>query len=60
MKTWKEVRREGRVLDRTDAEDESGVHSEFWVEHQSNHYYCKMTNGEVITFEEIDYPWRIK
>ena len=60
MKTWKEVRREGKILDRVDAEDDTGVHSEFWVEYEGRSYYCKMTNGKVITFAEIDYPWSIK
>ena len=60
METWKKVRREGKILDRVDAEDDTGVHSEFWVEYEGGSYYCKMTNGKVITFTEIDYPWSIK
>ena len=59
-KLWQDVRREGKILDRVDVEDQSGVHSEFWVELGTSYYYCKMTNGEVIIFDEIGYPWRIK
>lgn len=57
---WKDVRREGKILNRSDIEDEGGVYSEFWVEHEGKYFYCSMLNGDVVVFVEMDYPWSIK
>lgn len=58
-KTWREVRRCGKILDRLDYYINDGVCTEFWMEYNNKYYYCSMKNGEVISFTEIDYPWSI-
>lgn len=56
---WREIWRCGKILDRIDYEQLDGIYTELWVEYENKYYFCTMKNGDILCFEEIDYPWEI-
>lgn len=51
------MRREGKILERFDKEDENGYHSGFFIEWQGYEYMLRMTNGEVKRLKRM---WKIE
>lgn len=41
------IRREGKILERFDKEDETGVKTGFFIEWQGAEWFIRMHNGEV-------------
>lgn len=51
------MRREGKILDRFDKEDEKGYHSGFFIEWEGYEYILRMTNGEVKRLKKL---WEVE
>lgn len=51
------LRREGVILERLDKEDDRGVRSVFFVEHEGHEWFIRMINGEVTRIKRL---WKIE
>lgn len=51
------LRREGKILERTDKEDEMGFRSIFFIEWQGYEWFVRMRNGEVKRVKKL---WKIE
>lgn len=52
-KKWKEIRREGNIINKFDTEHDTGFYSKFLVIHNGLKYECDMKNGEVIKLIDL-------
>lgn len=50
------IRREGKILERFDKEDDKGFHSGFFVEWDGFEWMIKMSNGDVLWVRKL---WEI-
>lgn len=53
---FKVIRREGKILERFDWENDKGCNTGFYVEWQGFEYRATMRNGEVITLKKL---WKV-
>ena len=53
----KQIRREGKILDRFDREKPDGYHTGFFVEWQGAEYFIRMHNGETKSIRKL---WEIE
>lgn len=51
------LRREGKILERTDKEDERGFRSVFFIEWKDYEWFVRMRNGEVKRVKKL---WKIE
>lgn len=51
------IRREGKILERLDKEDEMGFRSVFFIEWQAFGWFIRMRNGEVTRIKRL---WKIE
>lgn len=51
------IRREGKIVDRMDKEDEKGFRSVFFVEYEGSEWFIRMRNGEVTRIKKL---WKIE
>lgn len=47
------IRREGKILDRFDAEHKEGFRTHIWVEYQGWDHLIRMVNGEVMSIRKV-------
>lgn len=50
---WSKIRREGKILERHELDNEKGCYTLFSVEYKSDLYSCSMLNGEVLELVRI-------
>ena len=51
------LRREGKILERIDKEDDRGFRSVFFIEYQGFEWFIRMRNGEVTRVKKL---WKIE
>ena len=51
------LRREGKILERIDKEDDRCFRSVFFIEHQGFEWFIRMRNGEVTRIKKL---WKIE
>lgn len=51
------IRRECKILERMNKEDEKGFRSVFFVEYEGNEWFIRMRNGEVTRIKKL---WKIE
>jgi hypothetical protein len=51
------IRREGKILERVDMEDEKDFCSVFFIEYEGSEWFVMMRNGEVTSIKKL---WKIE